>query len=238
MPTFHSTERGTSGHAESPIRSGLIACQTSTNGWPTTSTCRPIVGAGDLVGDPALLRAGHEVVDQHADPTLGVRGRSRVGDRRGRRRRRGTRRRRPRGAGRRPRPSRPARRRAAPRRRSGWPWPPWPSLRGRPPSPRRSGSAWRRGQPHRRAEDHWPALEQEARAQRERAAPAAAVLEGQRVQVTVDRDDLAAPVGGDLLDDRAELGHGLDRAPPLRGAPVGPQDVGTVAVEHPRSHTQ
>ncbi len=29
-PFFHSTERGISGHAASPIRSGLTACQTST----------------------------------------------------------------------------------------------------------------------------------------------------------------------------------------------------------------
>ena len=39
--TFHSTRRGMSGQAVRPSRSGLTACHTSTNGWPTTSTCGP-----------------------------------------------------------------------------------------------------------------------------------------------------------------------------------------------------
>ena len=84
----------------------------------------------------------------------------------------------------------------------------------------------------RRAQDHRLALEQEAGAERERAAPTAPVLQGQGVEVAVDRDDLAAPVRGDLLDHRAELGDGLDRAAALGHAPVGGQDVGPVAVSH------
>ena len=49
--------------------------------------------------------------------------------------------------------------------------------------------------------------------EREGTALAAPVLQRERVQVAVDGDDLAAPVGGDLLDDRADLGA----APRRRG---------------------
>ena len=188
-------------------------------------------GSGDGVGDPALLGARHQVVDQHADPAVRDRGRSRAGGRPGRRRRRGTRRPRPRSAGRRPRPSRPARRRGGPRRRSGSgratrALAPWTATE---PDAVRVGLA---GAPARgrRGQDHRPALEQEARTRAGRYAAAAPVLEGERVQVAVDRDDLAAPVGGDLLDDRAPRGGRLDRAAALRGAPVAGEDVGAVAV--------
>ena len=68
MPVFHSSPRGTSGHAASPSRSGLTACQMSTNGWSDDQHVRAQRGAGDLCGDPALLGARHQVVDQHADP--------------------------------------------------------------------------------------------------------------------------------------------------------------------------
>ena len=40
------------------------------NGWPTISTCLPTSERGDALGDPALLRPGHEVVDQDADAAL------------------------------------------------------------------------------------------------------------------------------------------------------------------------
>ena len=86
-------------------------------------------GAAYVVGDAALLRAGDEVVDQHADASLGPGAEVAQVPRPGRRRRRGAPRRRPRRAGRRPRPSRPARRRAGPRRRSGSPGPPAPGRR-------------------------------------------------------------------------------------------------------------
>ncbi len=72
------------------------------------------VRTGDLVGDPLLLRAGHEVVEQDARPCGPGRDRSRqhvdevVGAVEAARRRR------PRRAGRRPRPSRRARRRGLP----------------------------------------------------------------------------------------------------------------------------
>ena len=74
-----------------------------------------------------------------------------------------------------------------------------------------------RGRPHRRGQDHRLALEQEAGAEREGAPLAAAVLQGDGVQVAVDRDDLAAPVGGDLLDD----GTRARRAPRRRGRASG-----------------
>ena len=81
-------------------------------------------------------------------------------------------------------------------------------------------------------EDHRLALEQEPRPEREGPAPAPPVLDGQRVEVAVDRHDLAAPVSGDLLDHRAELGRGLDGTAALRSAPVAREHVGPVAVGH------
>ena len=72
-----------------------------------------------------------------------------------------------------------------------------------------AGAACRTGAP----QDHRPALEQEPRPEREvRRRP----RRSSRVsvsQVAVDRDDLAAPVGRDLLDHRPELG----RRPRRRG---------------------
>ena len=58
------------------------------------------------------------------------------------------------------------------------------------------------------------------------------VLQGQCVEVSVDRHDLAAPVRGDLLDHGSELGEGLDGASVLRRAPIGREHVGPVAVSH------
>ena len=230
-PFFHSLLRGTSGQRSSPSRSGLTAAQTSMNGWPTISTCGPERGAvGSASAIRLSLEPGDQVVDQDADPALAGRDGSRAGGRPGRRRRRGTPRPRPRSAGRRPRPSRPARRRAGPRRRSGSAGPPGPWRRGRRPSrtPYASASRARSGAGAARITGR-PSSRKPG-PERERTPLAAAVLEGDGVQVAVDGDDLAAEVGGDLLDDRAQLGRGLDGAAALRGAPVGGEDVGAVAV--------
>ena len=59
--------------ASSPTTLGSTAAQTSTNGWPVTSTC----GWSDGRGDPRLLRPGHEVVDEHAQPAPRPRARRR-----------------------------------------------------------------------------------------------------------------------------------------------------------------
>ena len=56
-------------------RPARTACQTSTYGWPTTSTCgdgRPAAAIRDS------LRAGHEVVDEHAEPAARARAGSRA----------------------------------------------------------------------------------------------------------------------------------------------------------------
>ena len=90
---------------------------------------------------------------------------------------------------------------------------------------RRTGGLRRNTRAHRAGEDDRLALEQEAGAEGKRAALLAAVLESQRVQVAVDRDDLAAPVGGDLLHDLADLGRHLTRSPASGSAPVGGEDV-------------
>ena len=96
--------------------------------------------AGDLLGDPRLLGAPHQVVDQHAEPPS--RRRTELPHDRGQvvdavqrldddaldR------------AGRGPRPSRPARRRACPRRRCGPRGRPGPGRRRRTSSPRRCAS--------------------------------------------------------------------------------------------------
>ena len=75
--------------------------------------------ARHLLGKSGLLRSGHEVVDEDAQPAAGF-GFELIDDMRpGRRCRRGTRRRRPRPSGRHPRPSRRARRRGVPRHRCG-----------------------------------------------------------------------------------------------------------------------
>jgi hypothetical protein len=87
----------------------------------------------------------------------------------------------------------------------------------------------------RRAEDHRAALQQEARPHRKRTPLRAAVLQRHRPEVPVDSDDLAAPVGHDLLDHQAEVGRDLRRAAVLRGAPVVVEDVGAVAIKAHRT---
>ncbi len=103
----------------------------------------------------------------------------------------------------------------------------------------RGGAAGRgRGGTYRRGEDDGPALEQEARAEREGATSAAAVLQREGVEVAVDGDDLTDPVGGDLLDDGPDLGGRLDGAAAtaraVGGAPVAGQDVAAVPLAHVR----
>ena len=44
-PSFHGVPRGTSGQRGMPSADGLTACQMSTNGWPTTSTCGEVTAA-------------------------------------------------------------------------------------------------------------------------------------------------------------------------------------------------
>ena len=163
-----------------PSAAGFTACQMSTYGWPVTSTC----GSTHRGDDPALLGAGHQVVDQHAEPAAAVRARSRataagqVVDRRPAARPPP-----PRPAGRRPRSARPARRRARPRPRSGWPGRPGRGAPATATSRRRCGPA-RRGRRRRRrpGQRHRPAVEQEAgRQQREHPPPAVPVLQRHRV---------------------------------------------------------
>ena len=82
----------------------------------------------------------------------------------------------------------------------------------------------------RRDQDHRRSLEQESRTERKGTASSAAVLELDGVEVTVDPDDLAAPVGGDLFDDQTRIGLDLDRPAALGRAPVGVEHVGAVPV--------
>ena len=221
---------GTSGQRCRPSRSGFTAAQMSMNGWPTISTCLP---TGDLAMPWAIrlsLEPAHQVVDEHADPALraGPEVAQVVGevvdaaevlhddaldaqvvapdllDQLG----------------------------------------VVPALDEDPAGPgdpglgavdgdragRRTRRLRRAAAAHRRGQDDRPALEQEARTEREGAPLAAPVLQGERVQVAVDGDDLAAPVRGDLLDHGADLGGRLDGAAALGCAPVGGEDVGAVAV--------
>ena len=67
MPVFQSVPRGICGQRAMPRAVGFTACHTSTYGWPVTSTWSRTGRAG-LVDDAGLLAAGHEVVDEHADP--------------------------------------------------------------------------------------------------------------------------------------------------------------------------
>ena len=70
-PFFHSTVRGTVGHAFDAEPAGFTACQMSMYGCPTTSTCRPTGLSATDARDAALLRAGDQVVDEDADAALG-----------------------------------------------------------------------------------------------------------------------------------------------------------------------
>ena len=56
--------------ARSRGAAGLTACQMSMNGCPTISTCLPIGDRAMPCGDPALLGALDQVVDEDADPAL------------------------------------------------------------------------------------------------------------------------------------------------------------------------
>ena len=228
-PCFHSMLRGTFGHSFLPSRSGCTAAQMSMNGWPTISTCLPIGDFAHRLGDPALLRARHQVVDEYADPPLGPRLEvaqllAEVVD-----------------------PVEVLHDHALDAQvvtphlldelgvvpaldedAAGPRDPGLDALDGDRPGRRtcrRRRTLAGRGDQHDRT-----SLEQEAGAEREGAPLVAPVLEGQRAEVALDLDDLAAPVGGHLLDDEAEVGVDLDRAALLRGAPVGGEHVGAVTV--------
>ena len=68
IPSFHGCPLGTSGHRSSPSTRGRMPAHTSTNGCPVTSTagCRTASARRDL------LRAGDQVVEQHAEPPFGA----------------------------------------------------------------------------------------------------------------------------------------------------------------------
>ena len=228
-PFFHSMLRGICGHAFLPRRSGFTAAQMSMNGCPTISTCCPHRRLPHRLGDPALLGAGHQVVDEHADPP--ARPRSEVAqlltqvvhavevlhdhaldaqvvapdllDELG----------------------------------------VVPALDEDPAGPRDAGlDALHGDRPGRRTrrrdralagrgdEDDGATLEQEPGAEREGTALAAPVLQRERAEVALDLDDLAAPVGADLFDDEPEIGVDLDGAALLRRTPVAGEHVGAVTV--------
>ena len=206
-----------------PSRSGFTACQTSMNGWPTTRTCLP---TGERAM-PCAMRASF-------DP--GTRWSTRTPTRRcgpGLKSRRWSAR-----SSTPPRYSTttPSIRRSSPQTfsTSSASWRPSTKIRlaratralapctATEPDAVRVGAA---GAPDadRPGEDHRLALEQEAGAERERTPLAAPVLQRQRVDVAVDGDDLAAPVGGDLLDDHADLGRHLHGATVARGSSSHPK---------------
>ena len=153
LPLDVARDRRASAVEAEPLRLHRLPRRRRTGGRRSARACRR-ASLATACGDPALLGARHQVVDEHADPALGpgpevAQVLGEVVDAA-----RGTPRRRPRRAGRRPRPSRPARRRGGPRRRSGWPGPPAPWRRARRPT--RTPYAWaRRGRcAHGRREDH------------------------------------------------------------------------------------
>src|SRR6478735_5748278 len=105
-------------------------------------------------------------------------------------------------------------------------------VRHRDRARRRALGAGRGGRAHRRGQDHRAAVQQEAGPEWEGPAALAPVLKGHGAEVALDCDDLAAPVGGDLFDDGADLRGRLHGATTLGGAPVGGEHVGAVAVSH------
>ena len=239
-PCFHSMFRGICGHAFLPRRSGFTAAQMSMKGCPTISTCLP---TGDFRTDWAI-RLSFEPGTRWSTSTPTRR--SGPG---------------PKSRSFSPRSSTPSRystttpsiRRSSPQTFST------SSASCRPSTKIRLARATRalvpctaidpdavrvgadRALTRRRDQHDRASLEQETGTERERAPLVAAVLEGHRAEVALDLDDLADPVGGDLLDDQAEVGVDLDRAAVLGDAPVGGEDVGAVAVEtggggrHPRT---
>ena len=69
MPCFHGTSPlGTSGHSSRPSTFGRMPAHTSTNGCPVIST----FGSRTVVGDAGLLRARHQMIEQHAESTVGA----------------------------------------------------------------------------------------------------------------------------------------------------------------------
>ena len=210
-----------------PSAAGLTACQTSTYGWPRTSTS----GRSTAGDDAALLGAGHQVVDQHAEPApaLGREVADRVGqvvD-----------------AVQRLHHDRLDPQVVAPdpldQRRVVHALDPDPAAAGDLRAESATATEPEAVRPGRRApgaaarpdQGDRPAVEQEAgRAEREDAAPAAPVL--QRHRVLGAADDRAAEAGGGLLDHQVRLGGDLrhDRPAP----PVAGQHVRAVVPRGPR----
>ena len=227
-PSFHGRPGGTTGHARDAQRGRLHRLPDVDVRVPGDQHVR----RGHPGHDPALLGAGHQVVDEHAEPAAAGRGRtSRTCARRGRRCRPAAPPPRPRPAGRRPRSARPGRRRGCPRPRSGWPWPPGPRTLGHrdragggPPAGRRGTAARRRA-----AQRHRPPVEQErGRQQREVAPPPVPVLQHHRAGL--EADHRAAEPGVGVLHHQVRLGVHLggDLAPP----PVTGQHVLAVSPRH------
>ena len=201
-----------------PTAAGFTACQTSTYGWPVTSTC----GSRTPATIAALLAARHEVVDQHA--RAGATGRCRTPAPR---------------AGRSSTPSSgstttPSTRRSCPQTRSTSSASCVPSTQMRLPLATCARSPCTATDPeadrfgpaaaaraHRAGQRHGDALEQEGgRLEREDPDLAVPVLE--RDALLVALDDGAAPAGRDLLDDQSRLGrHGLDDPPGRTGGDHG-----------------
>ena len=71
MPFFHSTRARDLGPRGEPDPVGLDRLPDVDERVADDQHVPAERGAGDLVGDPALLGARHEVVDEHADPAAG-----------------------------------------------------------------------------------------------------------------------------------------------------------------------
>ena len=115
-PCFQSVPRGTTGQR---VEAEAVRLDRLPHVDVRVPDHEHVRAARQALRDAGLLRAGHEVVDEDAQPSLGVGSELLDDGRPGRRCRPGTRPRRPRPAGRRPTPSRAARRRGALRRRCG-----------------------------------------------------------------------------------------------------------------------
>ena len=196
---------------------GLTACQMSTYGWPTTSTCgRPATCAAMRVSFEPGTRWSTSTPSRRSGSGPNSRRR-----RRGRRCRRGTRPRRPRRAGRRPRPARRARRRGVPRRRCGSAGRPGRRVRRPRASPTRC-AAGRGRSGRRRDQDHGPAVEQEAGTERERPCGRVGGLRGSTVPRSRSTRTIAPqkPVAASSTTRPSSATASLDERPRGGGDPV------------------
>ena len=229
VPFFQSMLRGTSGQRLMPRRDGLTACQTSMNGWPTISTCLPMADltmpwAIRLSFDPGT-RWSTRTPTRRCGPGLKSR---RCSARSSTPPRNST--------------TTPSIRRSSPHTFSTSSASCRPSTKIRLARATRAFTSWTATEPlavrvflagpdlDRAPQHDRLALEQEARAEREGTPLGAPVLERHRVEVAVDGDDLAAPVGDDLLEDHPDLGRYVDGAASSGRAPVGVEDVGAVTI--------